>query len=376
MVFLLIASFPDSILNFRGDLVRALINKGKEVHVASPDVPVGSQKRKNIEALGCIVHNIPMSRVGLNPFHDFKTLWALWKLMRSVKPRFVLAYTVKPVIYGLICARLSGVAYRFALITGLGYSFQEPTKRLSPRILLTKLVQNLYSFSLRGCCCVFFQNTDDEDLFRERRLIDTSVKSVVVNGSGVDTSYYATTPLPSQIKFLLIARLLGSKGVREYVEAARQIKAQYPDTIFAVAGWIDENPDAISLIELESWINEGLICYLGRLSDVRPAIADCSVYVLPSYREGTPRTVLEALAMGRPIITTDAPGCRETVVHGKNGFLVKVKDAEEIVKAMKAFIDQPSLIGVMGEASRSLAERKYDVHTVNGQMLAGMGIDQ
>ena len=173
---------------------------------------------------------------------------------------------------------------------------------------------------------MFFQNPDDEALFRELDLLPDTVPSSVVNGSGVDVAEYSVAPLPDRSCFLLIGRLLGDKGLREYAQAAQRVKATYPEAVFRLVGWIDDNPDAITQRELDQWVYSGVLEFLGRLDDVRPAIADCSVYVLPSYREGTPRTVLEAMAMGRPVITTDAPGCRETVVDGDNGFLVPVKD--------------------------------------------------
>lgn len=162
--------------------------------------------------------------------------------------------------------------------------------------------------------------------------------------------------------------------MREYADAARRIKARYPQAVFRLVGWIDENPDAIKPHELDAWVAEGVLEYLGRLSDVRSAIADCSVYVLPSYREGTPRTVLEAMAMGRAIITTDAPGCRETVVQGENGFLVPVKSVEALVAAMERLIARPELIARMGQRSREIAVAKYDVKAVNAVMLREMGI--
>ena len=175
-------------------------------------------------------------------------------------------------------------------------------------------------------------------------------------------------------RFLLIGRLLGDKGIREYVQAAEQVKLQYPETQFDLVGWIDANPNTITQPELDSWTAAGTVNFLGRLNDVRPAIGDCSVYVLPSYREGTPRTVLEAMAMGRAVITTDAPGCRETVVDGDNGFLVPIKDADALAQAMLRFIEQPELFAQMGLRSRAIAEEKYDVHKVNAQMLKGMGL--
>ena len=172
----------------------------------------------------------------------------------------------------------------------------------------------------------------------------------------------------------MIARLLGDKGVREYAKAAREIRSSNPGIRFGLVGWVDENPDAISKDELHIWVEEGAIEYLGRLDDVRSAIADSTVYVLPSYREGTPRTVLEAMAMGRPIITTDAPGCRETVVEGENGYLVPVKSVDALVGAMQKFVDDPDLAARMGRRSRQIAEEKYDVHKVNAVMLREMGI--
>ena len=221
---------------------------------------------------------------------------------------------------------------------------------------------------------MFFQNPDDEALFREFQLLPETVPSTVVNGSGVDVAEYSVAPLPDKPCFLLIARLLGDKGVREYAQAAQLVKAVYPEAVFRLVGWIDDNPDAITQRELDQWVGSGLLEFLGRLDDVRPAISDCSVYVLPSYREGTPRTVLEAMAMGRAVITTDAPGCRETVVDGDNGFLVPVKDVNALADAMIKMVATSGLAASMGERSRRIAEEKYDVHKVNAAMLEGMGI--
>jgi len=206
-------------------------------------------------------------------------------------------------------------------------------------------------------------------------ILSSKVPVVVVNGSGVDVENFDVTPIPVwPPHFLLIARLLGDKGVREYAEAAQRIKAAHSEVLFSLVGWIDENPDAIGQEELESWIADGRLDFLGRMSDVRQAIEACTVYVLPSYREGTPRTVLEAMAMGRPIITTDVPGCRETVVDGDNGFLVPMKSVDALVQAMEHFIEARSLVASMGVRSRQVAEEKYDVHKVNEVMLREMGL--
>lgn len=374
MNFLLIASFPDSILQFRGALLRELADKGLVIHIAVPDVPENSPVRKDMESLGYRVHEIPLRRVGMNPLVDLCCVFSILKLVKRLKPVGVLAYTVKPVIYGLIAARIAGVTKRFALITGLGYSFQSSNVNSSLRTALRKLVETLYRISLGGVQKVFFQNPDDRNLFLERKLISGFDNSTVVNGSGVDISRFSISGFPDKLVFLLIARLLGDKGVREYVEAARMIKRRYPEVVFNIVGWIDENPDAISPEELDAWVVDGIVNYLGRKSDVREAISLSSVYVLPSYREGTPRTVLEAMAMGRAIITTDAPGCRETVDHGVNGYLVPVKDFERLAQSMEQFIQKPELVVSMGKASRYIAEEKYDVEKVNRFMLKEMGL--
>ncbi|MNZ24568.1 N,N'-diacetylbacillosaminyl-diphospho-undecaprenol alpha-1,3-N-acetylgalactosaminyltransferase [compost metagenome] len=374
MTFLLIASFADSILSFRGPLLDALLARGLSVHVAAPDLPADSLMRQRLEARGIQVHDIPLRRTGTNPLADATTLLHLWQLMRRIHPQFVLGYTIKPVIYGSLAALLAQVPQRFALVTGLGYLFQSEVNEGDNRSRLRSLVQPLYTLALRCTHKVFLQNPDDQALFRSLGILQPATPSVVVNGSGVDVAEYEVAPLPQAPHFLLIARLLGDKGVREYAEAARRIRARYPDAVFSLVGWIDENPDAIAQQELDAWVADGTCNYLGRLSDVRPAIAACTVYVLPSYHEGTPRTVLEAMAMGRAIITTDAPGCRETVVDGDNGFLVPVKAVDELVLAMQRFIEEPELAARMGARARQIAEEKYDVHRVNTLMLQEMGI--
>lgn len=368
---LLIASFPDSILHFRGPLIEALQARDVVVHVAAPDLPAGSELYCKLMARGVKVHEIPLQRAGTNPAGDIRTLLHLWRLMRSIRPEIVLGYTIKPVIYGSLAAWLARIPRRYALITGLGYAFQGEGQRGA----MHGLVQRLYTLALARVHKVFFQNPDDQTLFRERGILAAHTPSVVVNGSGVDVTAYAVEPLPNgPVRFLMIGRLLGDKGVREHAQAARRVRVLHPEARFGLVGWIDENPDAIAQAELDTWVAEGCIEFHGRLADVRSAIADCSVYVLPSYREGTPRTVLEAMAMGRPIITTDAPGCRETVVDGENGFLVPVKSVDALAAAMLRFIENPELMARMGQRSRQIAEDKYDVHKVNAVMLREMGI--
>jgi len=368
--FLLIASYSDSIISFRGPLIAALVSRNVTVHMAAPDLNANTSVCRILSSMGVVTHDIPLQRSGTSARSDLWLFWSLFALMRRIRPGVVLGYTIKPVVYGLLAAWIARVPRRFALITGLGYAFT--SGRSGP---LTRLIQKLYGFALRRARKVFFQNSDDEALFREHRILVESTPSAVVNGSGIDLDAYGAQPLPNvPARFLMIGRLLGDKGVREYVLAAQRMRTLHPDARFGLVGWIDDNPDAISKTELDSWVEKGSIDFLGRLDDVRPAIAAASVYVLPSYREGTPRTVLEAMSMGRAIITTDAPGCRETVIDGENGFLVRTHSVDDLVSAMHKFIDDPALATTMGQRSREIAEEKYDVHKINAVMLREMGI--
>lgn len=366
---LMIASFPDSVIAFRGLFMQAAIDAGEAVSLVLPSGHLTQELSAKLESMGVRLYQVPMQRVGTNPIADAWLTWRLFLLMLAIRPAFVLGYTAKPVIYGTLAAWLARIPRRFVLITGLGYAF---TGRGG---FLTRLVKGLYSLSLGKVDAVFFQNPDDRRLFLGQGILRANARAIVVNGSGVDTTHYYPQPLPEgPVSFLLVARLLGDKGIREYAEAAARVKAIYPETIFRLAGWMDANPDCIDERELNSWVDQGVIDYLGRLDDVRPAIRDSSVYVLPSYREGTPRSVLEAMSMGRAIITTDAPGCRETVVDGVNGFLVPVRSVDALVAAMLQFVKSPGLLRKMGGASRVIAEEKYDVKKVNDIMLRTMGI--
>jgi glycosyltransferase involved in cell wall biosynthesis len=372
------SSYLPSVLNFRGKLLEAIHARGFEIHVMAPSLEEFPEELCQLQKLGYYIHDIPMQRTGTNPINDLKTLMAMFHLIRKIRPDYVLSYTIKPVIYGTLAAWLARVPHRFALITGLGYAFQNVES--GQRSIFQKLVHGLYAQALKHVEKVFFQNPDDLNLFHQMKLLSRNKPAVVVNGSGVNVQDFDVIDLPineqGQVKasFLLIARLLGDKGVREYVQAAQIIKDQHPEVEFHLVGWIDENPSAISQQELDQWITDETVIYWGKLSDVRLAIAASSVYVLPSYREGTPRTVLEAMAMGRAIITTDAPGCRETVINGNNGYLVAVKSVEELVQAMSYFIEDSQLIEYMGQRSRAIALDKYDVHRVNEHMMSEMGM--
>ncbi len=379
MKFLIFSNYLPFVLNFRGKLLESIAHKGYEIHILAPNIELYNEDLTKLTNLGYVVHSVPMQRTGTNPIADAKTLSATYKIMKTIKPDFVLSYTIKPVIYGTLAAWLARVPKRFTLITGLGYAFQQ-IEGNNKSSLLQRTAHKLYRQALSKAAKVFFQNPDDLKLFIELKLLNSSTPTVIVNGSGVDISNFDVLPFDcdqqGNVKpsFLLIARLLKDKGIIEYIEAARRVKEKYPLAEFNLVGWIDENPAAIEQQQLESWIEEDIINYWGKLNDVRPAIAACSVYVLPSYREGTPRTVLEAMSMGRAVITTDAPGCRETVIPNYNGYLVSIKSVNELADAMCQFIEDPELYEQMGKASRRIVLEKYDVEKVNEHMISEMGL--
>jgi len=258
------------------------------------------------------------------------------------------------------------------MITGLGTSFQGSGLW---RRILTSFVSRLYRTALRNCENVFFQNSDDSALFLDRGLVTPDCVTTV-DGSGIDLDYFAYSPLGDEPppNFLLIARLLREKGVEVYAEAARKVRASYPLAVFRIVGYFESHPTAITEDEMASWTEDGIVEFLGSRDDVREALTDASVYCLPSYREGMPRSVLEALAIGRPIITTDAPGCRDTVAHGVNGFLVPVRDIDALAEAMGEICRNPKRIKVMGAHSRALAESRFNVHKVNDRLRVAMGL--
>ncbi len=357
---LVFGSLALSLVKFRYQLLNDLGHLGYEVIACAPDADdeiISILNDINVQYV-----NIALCRTGVNPYLDVINLLKMRKTFKKIKPDYVLSYTIKPVIYGSIAAKLAGVKKIYSMVTGLGYAF---TSKSFKSKIVNGIVQQLLKISLLFNEIVFFQNPDDIEVFKKNKLLKNEDQAFMINGSGVDLDYYKKTSLPKDFSFLLIARLIKDKGVVEYAEAARIVKKKYPDVKFNLAGWIDSNPTAINQSTLNNWISDGVIDFLGSLDDVRPAIENCSVYVLPSYREGTPRTVLEAMAMGRPIITTDAPGCRETVEDGENGFLVPIKEVGSLVTKMIEMIENPILVQNMAEKSYDLVCEKYDVHKVN-----------
>jgi glycosyltransferase involved in cell wall biosynthesis len=307
----------------------------------------------------------------MNPLALLRSFSTMRALLNSERPNILIAYTIKPVIIAALAGRAERVPLIVSLITGAGYAFtpgHEIGRRLS-RIIASAL----YRRAFKRSDVIIFQNPDDERLFRDLRLLPAAQSTYVVNGSGVDLEEFPVTPVPTQTAFLMIGRLLKDKGVREFASAAKRLKAVQPEIAITLVGDRDPSPNSIGPAELDELSRSGIDCR-GYLEDVRPAIAACSVFVLPSYREGTPRSVLEAMSMGRAIITTDAPGCRETVCSGENGFLVPPRDAQALYEAMMRFVENPALAARMGECSRKIAEEKYDVRKVNAALLRYAGL--
>ena len=356
---LLLGAEPASLINFRGPLIKHLLALGYEVHVAAKQASV--EQVAVLANMGVAFHAVPFVRAGMNPFRDGVTGVALYKLFKALRPDAVISYTSKPVIYGSLAAHMAGVPHIVAMVTGLGYSFIDGLER---KRKFAKWVSSLfYGFALPRCARVLFQNPDDRADFEKLGLLCRVRNVAVVNGSGVDTDYFSPSPLPAKPAFLVIARLLADKGVREFAEAVAEIKTQLPEVEFRLLGGLDPSPNGVTEAEVQSWVAQGIV-YLGETKDVRPVIAAASVIVLPSYREGTPRSVLEGMAMGRAIITTDVPGCRETVVDGVNGLLVPVRDAKALAAAMLALVRDPAQVTRMGEASRRIAVEKYRAEVV------------
>jgi glycosyltransferase involved in cell wall biosynthesis len=365
-----IAGYGESLVHFRGSLLSALVHAGSEVVACAPETDIELTAR--ITQLGVSYCPIYMQRTGTNPFADAKTVLDLVRLLRASKPDIVFAYTIKPIVYGCIAARISGIPTSFYMIEGLGYAFSGSSFK---QRALKMIIRALYKIALRDCRCVFFLNPDDVQLFVDTGILSERGKAVVLNGTGVDLSLFRPSALPSgKVVFLLIARLIREKGILEFIEAARILRNRYPTALFQILGPLDTNPGAFRQTDLHRWQSEGVIQYLGFTRDVRPYMSAASVYVLPSYREGTPRSVLEAMAMRRAIITTDAPGCRETVVDGDNGFLIPVRDVPALVNAMERFLREPALIETMGKRSRAIAVKKYDVRKVNAIIMQAMGL--
>jgi len=367
----IIGPAPTELINFRGDLIRTLVGEGHKVIAMT-----GNGSPAQLAAIqGMGVEFVPyrIRQRSQNPLNDLRTFAQLRKILSQRQPDIVLSYTVKPIIWTGLALRFLPKTVFYGLVEGAGYAFQGLGWK---RKLLTKLVTKLYRAGLKRSKAVFFLNRDNPAEFIQRGIIGPE-KVHILDGIGVDLERYKKQDLPQNERpvFLLISRLLGEKGIREYAKAARQVREQHPDAEFRLLGGIDESSDGVPLSEIQSWHDDGDIDYLGSAPDVRPHLKDCHIFVLPSYYgEGLPRTIMEAMSTGRPILTTDNVGCRETVKPGENGFLVEKGNAEALAQRMTWFIENQQEWQCMGDASRKMAEEKFDVHEVNKVVLEKMGI--
>lgn len=364
----LLASYAPSLWNFRSELIRALRRRGYRVIACAPGHPEAAER---LTCLDAEFMDIGPNRTSINPVRDLQYLVRILRLCRSVRPVAVIGYTAKPVVWGSLAARIAAVPKTVSMITGLGFAFIERERRS----FAGRVVERLYGLALHTCNVAVFQNEDDKRELLRRGLVGPRTTSFVVNGSGVDLVKFGPKALPVRPVFLLIARMIRDKGVREFCEAAELVRARLPSVYFRLVGWFDaENPRALSPAELRELCGNGTVEYRGPVEDVRPELEGCRIYVLPSYREGTPRTVLEAMAMGRPIITTDVPGCRETVRDGWNGYLVPPRDSRALADAMERLVRNPDLAEEMGANSRAMAELKYDARLIAASVLAGAAL--
>ena len=353
-----------NLVNFRSELIRALVATGHEVVAVAPYDKYATR----LEVLGCKFVELKMDNGGTSPVRDALLLLRYWRLLRREQPRVFLGFTVKPNVYGSLAAHMLGIPV-INNIAGLGSVFIRGG-------WLAQFVQGLYRAALGRSAKVFFQNPDDRQLFLDERLVQIKVTELLP-GSGIDLSRFAVAPMiaaKSKFRFLLIARMLRDKGVGEFVQAAKLLRDRWPSVEFCLLGFVDvQNPAAISRSEVDSWVAQGFVNYLGVSDDVRNEIAVADCVVLPSYREGTPRSLLEAAAMGRPIITTNAVGCREVVDHGKNGYICKARDAEDLAKMMdQMLLLSPEDRTKMGLHGRAKMEAEFDEQIVIGKYLAAI----
>lgn len=363
----LISHAVETLTNFRGPLIRAMVAAGYRVVAFAPDYTDSS--RQAVRALGAELVDYPLQRTGINPWQDMRSMLALRKALLHIRPDVVLAYTIKPVIWGTLAAWLARVPRRVVLIEGLGFVFTDSGSAVPlKRRLLRGVVSWLYRFALARAHRVLMLNPDDIRDFAARGLVAPE-KALNIGGIGVDLAEWPVTPLPDgPTTFCLAARLLREKGVYEYIEAARNIKTRHPEARFLLLGSTDKNPGSLQAVEVEQWVREGVVQWPGHVP-MRDWLARSSVFVLPSYREGVPRSTQEAMAMGRPVITTDVPGCRETVIDGVNGIIVPPRNAAALAAAMEKLVLDPGRLAGMAAASRRMAEEKFDVHRINAVIL-------
>ncbi|MCL6697357.1 glycosyltransferase family 4 protein [Sphingomonas sp. NSE70-1] len=336
-----------NVANFRAGLLKALAAEGFRIVIAAPQPDEEWAARH-----GASTNPISIDRSGLNPFRDALLFFEYLKLIRRVRPAAFIGFTAKPNIYGSLAAVICGVP-SLPNVSGLGTAFIKPGP-------LSVIVGTLYRLAFRNCPIVFFQNPDDSELFIQRGIVRRE-QVRILPGSGVDLAHFSPAPTPDAIRFLFVGRLLGDKGVREFVEAARLVRQDHPDWIFQLLGPLDEdNRSAIQRAELDQWLADGTVEYLGAVDDVRPHIAAATAIVLPSYREGLSRSLLEAAAMARPLIATDVPGNRHIVSDGNNGLLCAVRKPLSLASAIRKMGQMASgEREAMGQSGRAIVEREF-----------------
>lgn len=348
-------------INFRGDLIRDLISKGYWVSVVGPDM----ERVDEMLALGIdSFEAIPMERTGTSIIGDLKYTLALRRYLKKVEPDIVFGFTIKPVIYGSIAAKSAGVKNINSMLTGIGYLFVSDSLKAK---VVKQIAKFLYKIGLGCATNVIFQNKDDLREFVDSGLVNKA-KCHLVNGSGVDMVRFQPAPYPEQLTFFMTSRLLYSKGTMEYFKAAEIVKQKYPKVRFVILGAIDTKADCIPIEVVKPFFDNGIIDYLGTSNNVAGMLTQSSVYVLPSYREGVPRSVMEAMAMARPIITTDVPGCRETVIDGENGFLIPPMNIEALAEKLEWFVLNQGKIEQMGEKSYQICKQKFEISVINNRM--------
>lgn len=373
---ILIGTVASSFYGFRADLIRTLLKKGHQVYAFTSEYT--AEDLNKIEKLGATPITYTLNRGGLNPLADVIATYQLSKKIKAVNPDLVFSYFSKPVIFGTLAAKLAKAPRVVGMLEGLGYTFTEQPEGLGKKTQLIKKIQVfLYKIALPQLDQLIFLNPDDPKDLLEKYAINVK-KVEVLGGIGLNLQDYPYQPLSNihlPLKFLFIGRLLKEKGIHEFVQAAKLVKKIYPDTEFTVLGAIDHhNLGALQQTELDSLISSNIIQYPGHVSNIKDWIADSHVFVLPSYREGVPRSTQEAMAIGRAIITTDVPGCRETVVDGLNGFLVPKWDPEALAKKMIYFIEHPEQARLMGAESYKIAVEKFDAEKVNQRLVNILGL--
>lgn len=373
---ILIGTVASSVLSFRANLIKDLLKQEYVVYVFVSEYI--QDELNDIAALGAIPISYELNRGGMNPLADAKATYALSKKIKEIAPNLVLSYFSKPVIFGTLAAKFAKVPRVIGMLEGLGYAFTEQPEGLGKKAKLIKSIQIfLYKITLPQLDKMIFLNPDDPKYLLESHNI--KVKQVhILGGIGLDLEEYSHQPIESidlPINFLFIGRMLKEKGIHDFVAAAKIVKKIYPNVQFTVLGAIDSsNPGALQQSELDRLVSLNIINYPGEVDNVQKWIAGSHVFVLPSYREGVPRSTQEAMAIGRAVITTDVPGCRETVVDGVNGFLVEKWNPQALAEKMIYFIEHPEQIKKMGYESYKIAQDKFDADKVNKRLITMLGL--